>query len=185
MSATGHTKPEWANETIRLDPYALPQRVAYDREGRRARFMLEASGATMKHDLSCGLPVSIALPTRAYKGVAARAFDNEDGSTTVTLELLHSDPALSVPLCVSDMVEDAAADWHSWSKRLGLPMLMVDQAGVATVVKQHSALVSRTPKPRRRRVSSLRHRPNFLRRRKSGMVGPAVRITAREIIART
>lgn len=184
MSAMGQ-KPEWANETIRLDPYALPQRVAYDRNGRRSRFTLETGGATMKHDLSCGLPVCIAMPKRAYQGVAARAFDNDDGTTTVTLELLHADPALSVPLCVSDSLDDAAADWHCWSKRMALPMLLVDQSGNATVVKEYSALVSRAPKPRRRRNSSFNRRPNFMRRRKPGMTGPVERITAREIIART
>ena len=127
----------------------------------------------------------MALPSKAFRGVAARAYENDDGSNTVTLELLHSDVDLSVPLCVSDTVEDAAADWHSWAKRLGLPMLLVDQNGNTTVVKNHTALSSQEPKPRRRRVSMMPNRPNFMRRRKVGMVGPVVRISANEIIART
>ena len=187
-------KPVWAGNDLRLDPYALPQKVAYDRggpklsgslRGNEVEFILNKEGAVMKRDLDCGLPLSMALPCKAFRGVAARAYENDDGSNTVTLELLHSDVDLSVPLCVSDTVEDAAADWHSWAKRLGLPMLLVDQNGNTTVVKNHTALSSQEPKPRRRRVSMMPNRPNFMRRRKVGMVGPVVRISANEIIART
>lgn len=187
-------KPNWANAELRLDPYALPQRVSYDRAPLSARgndqansveFTVDAKGAVMKGALGCGLPLSLALPNRAFQGVAARAFENNDGTTTVTLELYHSDAALSVPLMVTDMVEDAASDWHSWAKRLGLPMLMVDEIGNTTVVKDYGCLSSQAPKPRRRRASMLSQRPNFMRRRKMGMVGPVVRLTAREIIARS
>ena len=34
---------------------------------------------------------------------------DEDGNVTVTLELLHSDPMLSVPLLVADDLDDIAA----------------------------------------------------------------------------
>lgn len=187
-------KPVWAGRDLRLDPYALPQKVACDRRhptlsgatsSSQIEFTLNTKGAVMKCDLNCGLPVSMALPKAAFLGVAARAYENGDGSNTVTLELLHRDAELSVPLCVSDTVENAAADWHSWSRNLGLPMLLIDEGGNATVVNDHSGLTSRTPKPRRRRVSMLPNRPNFLRRRKMGMVGPAVVLKAHEIIART
>ncbi|MEE9313559.1 MAG: DUF6101 family protein [Rhizobiaceae bacterium] len=190
MSAL-NKKPTWANQTLRLDPYALPQKVSYGRatqsgatRGSQVEFTLDAEGAVMKRNLNCGLPLSMALPNRAFAGVAARAYENADGSNTVTLELLHFDADLSVPLCVADTVEEAAADWHSWAKKLGLPMLLIDSAGNATVVKDHSGVSSLAPKPRRRRNSMLNHRPNFLRRRKTGMIGPVVRINAREIIAR-
>ena len=186
-------KPIWASANMRLDPYSLPQHITYDRGGlalssgsrkTRVEFTLNAKGAVMKRDLDCGLPLSMALPKKAFMGVAARAYENEDGSSTVTLELLHHDREMSVPLCVSDMVEDAAADWHSWAKRLGLPMLLVDQNGNATIVKDHSGISSQNPKPRRRRASMMPARAKFLRRRKIGMVGPVVVLTAGEIIAR-
>ena len=197
MGAT-NKKPIWADDELRLDPYSLPQKMSYNRANKslsgashgqkantKVEFTLDAKGAVMKRDLNCGLPISMALPNRAFTGVAARAYENEDGSNTVTLELLHHDAELSVPLCVSDTVEDAAADWHSWAKNLGLPMLLVDINGHATVVKAHAGISSLAPKPRRRRASTLKHRPNFMRRRKMGMVGPVVRIKADEIIART
>ncbi len=189
---TLNTKPVWADAQMRVDPYALPQKIAYDRapisgsaRDRSFEFTLNDDGATLKCDMTCGLPLSLSLPKRAFMGVAARAFENEDGSNTVTLELMHRDSELSVPLCVSNAVEDTASDWHSWAKRLGLPMLMVDEAGEISVVQDHNGITSRTAKPRRRRAAMMKRRPNFMRRRKVGMVGPVVRISAREIIART
>ncbi len=192
MSAD-NKKPVWANREIRLDPYALPQEITYDRMKRElsgvsndnpVNFKLNTKGAVMKCDLDCGVPLSMSLPKNAFQGVAARAFENEDGTTTVTLELLHRDRALSVPLCVADTVEDAASDWHSWSRTLGLPMLLVDAAGNATTVKDPSGIASLGPRPRRRRQAMIKHRPNFMRRRKVGMIGPVVRVKADEIIAR-
>ncbi|EFL88847.1 DUF6101 family protein [Ahrensia sp. R2A130] len=176
-------KPEWADQPLRVDPFALPQTVQRN-DARRASYMVAASGTTVKTMVGGNLPLTMALPNRAFQGVAARAFENTDGSMTVTLELLHTDPALCVPLCVADTLEDAASDWHSWAKRLALPMLSIDHTGAVEVVKDAAGLVSRTPKPRRRRVSNIAHRPHFLRRRKPGMLGPVVRISGEELIAR-
>ncbi|MEM1318258.1 MAG: DUF6101 family protein [Pseudomonadota bacterium] len=176
-------RPQWADQPLRIDPFALPQTVQRS-DAERARYTVAAGGTTVKTTVGGNLPLSLALPNRAFQGVAARAFENADGTMTVTLELLHADPALCVPLCVADTLEDAAADWHSWARRLALPMLSVDHTGAVEVVKDAAGLVSRTPKPRRRRVANINHRPIFLRRRKPGMVGPVVRITGKELIAR-
>jgi len=183
-------KPQWAQAQMRLDPYQMPQRVAFDRASINPRaasvaVTLDSKGAVMKRELECGLPLSLALPTRSFEGVAARAFENSDGSTTVTLELFHRDNELSVPLCVSDEVEETACDWHSWARALNLPMLMIDEAGNANVVKDAGLVAAPTPTARRRRVTSIKYRPNFLRRRKTGIVGEVVKLNAREIIART
>ena len=183
-------KPEWAQGDIRLDPGALPQRLNFSRVIKDTRvqspveFTVNDRGAVMKQVLESGLPLSMALPTASFRGVAARAYENEDGSGTVTLELLHSDAHLCVPLCVSDTIEQAADDWRDWSKTLGLPMLLIDELGEIHQVDQKVGITSRTPKARRRRVSMLKRRPNFLRRRKTGMIGPVVRLSAEEIIAR-
>ncbi len=187
-------KPEWAGHDLRLDPHALPQRVSYQRSkstrtqsvsGSAIEFILDDKGAVVKCNLACGVPLSMALPSRAFQGVAARTFENEDGSYTVTLELLHSDSELSVPLCVSATIEDAAADWHCWSERLGLPMLVIEEDGRASVVRTGAGMTSRAGSMRRRKFTAVKWRPNFLRRRKSGRLGPVVKISAREIIART
>ena len=182
-------RPDWASKQMHVDPYQLPQKVAYDRASINPRaaavdVTLDSKGAVMKRELECGLPLSLALPARAFEGVAARAFENEDGTTTVTLELRHADSELSVPLCVSEAVEDAACDWHSWARALKLPMLMIDEAGNANLVKDAGLTVSQAPSPRRRRVTSMKNRPNFLRRRKTGSVGEFRKLEANEIIAR-
>ena len=183
--------PHWAQADLRLDPYKLPQRLNFERQGanrleaREVSIKLDKQGAVLKQELDCGLPLSLSLPSRAFEGVAARAYENEDGTTTVTLELRHADPELSVPLCVSANVEDSAADWHSWSRALNLPMLMVDSAGHVEIVKDAGLMTTNEPRPRRRRVGTMKRRPNFLRRRQVGRVGPVVKLDPAEIIART
>lgn len=179
------TKPEWAGFELRLNPGQFPQKVCYAGREERAEITvtLDSRGAVMKKVLQkSGLPLSIALPARAFKGVAARAIDHGDGSVTVTLELHHSDPELSVPLLVAHDLADIAADWRMWSEIYDIPMLMVEADGVARTLE-----VEREPMPaRRRRGSFVAHRrPRFLVRRTAGKLGIRMKIEGREIIART
>ena len=174
-----NTKPAWAMNDIALDPYAAAQDVRWTDGRRTATARLTGKGASVRTALPCGLPVGLAMPRAAFEGVAARAFENEDGSFTVTLELLHADPALCVPLLVSNDPEAAARDWRSWSRNMGLPMVMATEEGTVRVDDAPAMAYGR---PRRR--TGARHRPNFLRRRRTGMVGASVKLEAREIIAR-
>ncbi|MEL6946110.1 MAG: DUF6101 family protein [Pseudomonadota bacterium] len=179
----------WGVQTLRMNPYALPQSVQFAAVSNSANgdvlYTVDHGGAVMKRTLSCGLPVSMSVPKACFEGVVARTFETDSGETSVSLELLHSDIALSVPLCVSKSLEEVAADWHSWSNTLGLPMLLEDERGVLVTVKQRAGVESRTAKPRRRRIAGVRHRPNFLRRRRTPMIGPVEVLRAEEIIART
>ena len=106
-------KPVWAGRNMRLDPFRLPQAVSYatrDEQGD-VTFMIDQRGAVIRRVLEkSGLPATIFLPARAFRGVAARALEDSDGNVTVTLELLHNDPQLSVPLLVADDLDDIAAD---------------------------------------------------------------------------
>ena len=172
-------RPEWCDEAITLDPYAGAQSVIW-REGRANVQARIASGyVVVRRDLECGVPLKLRLPAKGFEGVAARAFENEDGSCSVTLELLHADRALNVPLLVSDDAEGAARDWRSWARNLRLPMLIASEAGHVVVEGDAPA-----PFPRRRRHTVSKHRPNFLRRRRAGRPGAVVKLEAREIIAR-
>ena len=98
-------KPVWAGRNMRLDPFRLPQVVSYatrDDHGD-VTSTIDHRGAVIRRTLEMsGLPAIIALPATAFRGVAARAMEDEDGNVTVTLELLHNDPMLSVPLLVAD-----------------------------------------------------------------------------------
>jgi len=177
-------RPSWASEDLRIDPFALPQTVRVSDKEQAVDYTVDRAGSVMKRMLSCGLPVSMSVPKDCFDGVAARTFECDDGSTTATLELLHSDPALSVPLRASSSLEDVAADWHSWAQRMGLPMLLVDERGELIAVKGKPGVTSRTVKARRRRIAGPKHRPNFLRRRKTPIIGPVEILRAEEIIAR-
>ena len=115
------------SSNMRLDPWQLADRIVQKTDNGSC-WMLDRQGAVLKRRLPSGLDISLALPRRAFKGVAARAVEHEDGSYTVSLELLHHDRELCVPLLISNDMFDVAADWHVWSRLFGLPMLMIGSA---------------------------------------------------------
>lgn len=182
-------KPVWAGSDMRLDPLRLPQVVTYattDEQGD-VLFTIDKRGAVIKRWLERSrLPVTIALPARAFRGVAARALEDDTGHVTVTLELHHADPQLSVPLLVAHDLDDVAADWRAWAEAYALPMLLVEADGVARTLEDTIGGLKAAPaKPRRKRASSTPRRPRFLARRKSGNLGLRLVVDGEEIIART
>ncbi|MBX3576034.1 MAG: hypothetical protein KF723_02410 [Rhizobiaceae bacterium] len=181
-------KPVWAGRHMRLDPLRLPQIVSYasrDDFGD-VTFTIDQRGAVIRRVLAVsGLAATVALPARAFRGVAARAIEDGEGNVTVTLELMHGDPMLSVPLLVADNLEDIAADWRLWAEAYRLPMLLVEADGVARTLEESIGAVKKAPMQQRRkgRVSTTR-RPRFLARRKSGNLGLRLVVDGEEIIAR-
>lgn len=182
-------KPVWAGSNMRLDPFRLPQMVSYatsDAYGD-VEFTIDARGARIVRTLSkSGLPVTVALPANAFRGVAARAIEDETGQVTVTLELHHNDPMLTVPLLVASDLDDVAADWRAWADAYRLPMLLVEADGVARALDESIGPVKVAPPLERRkgRVSAQR-RPRFLARRKTGNLGLRLVVGGEEIIARS
>lgn len=124
---------------MRLDPFRMPQVVSYatrDDQGDVV-FSIDQRGATIRRVLAhSGLPVTLAIPARLFRGVAARAMEDETGNVTVTLELLHHDPMLSVPLLVADDLDDVAADWRAWAEAYNLPMMLVEADGEARTLEE-------------------------------------------------
>ena len=180
-------KPDWAETTLRLDPTRFPQQFTYAMHGASSdvTITIDERGAVMRKILpSSGLPLSIALPARAFKGVAARAIDHGNGEVTVTLELHHDDPSLCIPLLVAHDLCDIAADWRSWAASFRIPMLMVEADGVARPLDDNLTVGSRPAKPRRRHSYFADRRPRFLVRRTTGKLGVQMKIDGREIIAR-
>lgn len=181
-------KPAWAGAQLRLDPGRFPQQVSYasrqDRDG--VTFTLDRRGAVLRKVLpQSGLPLSVALPVRAFKGIAARAMDHGDGTLTVTLELHHEDSELCVPLLVAHDLTDIAADWNAWSEVYGLPMLMIESDGSATSLdEQLGPIKTGSTKPRRRHSFFAGRRPRFLVRRSNGKLGVRMVVCGEEIIAR-
>ena len=181
-------KPAWAGSTLRLDPKRFPQQVTYalrEAEGD-VTITIDQRGAVLRKILpQSRLPLSIALPAKAFKGVAARAIDHGNGLVTVTLELHHDDPDLCIPLLVAHDLDDIAADWRSWAEAFGIPMLMVEADGVARELGAHfQPETARIAPPRRRHSFFAARRPRFPMRRKTGSLGVSMTIKGREIIAR-
>lgn len=180
-------RPEWANVPIRLDPAAADRKQSFDLMdgGERVSYRIDRRGAVISRVLQrSGVPMSIALPPRAFKGVAARAMEDDAGEVTVTLELHHEDHKLSVPLLVASDLFDVAADWRGWADLFGLPMLMVEADGTVRPLEETlGAIRAAHAAPRRR--SARARRPRFLARRKPGGLGMRMVISGEEIIART
>ena len=180
--------PVWAGRNMRLDPFRLPQVVSYatrDDFGD-VTFTIDQRGAIVKRILQMsGLPATVVLPANAFRGVAARAMEDSDGTVTVTLELLHNDPMLSVPLLVADNLEDVAADWRAWADAYRLPMLLIEADGVARTLEESLgvAIKALPPQDRRKRRVTPQRRPRFLMRRKTGNLGLRLVISGEEIIA--
>lgn len=167
-------KPVWAGRMMRLDPSNLPQIISYRshddlgevvltvrRRGVRVRRLLEKSL----------LPVTFVLPPNAFMGVAARAIE-ENGEVLVTLELMHADPKLSVPLLVASDLGDVASDWRVWSEIYGLPMLLVEANGEVSRLEDAINGIAVRKEPRRRNGA---RRIRFLSR-KRGRQALGVRI---------
>ncbi|MGE3306577.1 MAG: DUF6101 family protein, partial [Rhizobiaceae bacterium] len=160
-------KPVWAGRELRLDPFRLPQAVTYATRDDLSDvvFTIDPRGAVIKRTLErSGLPVTVVLPARAFRGVAARAIEDAEGNVTVTLELLHADPMLSVPLLVAHDLEDVAADWRAWAEAYGLPMLLIEADGVARTLEESLGECIKTLPAQDRRKPRLtaNRRPRFL-----------------------
>ncbi len=168
-------KPVWASREIRLDPSQFPQSISYASTGEQedVTFTINERGAVLRRVLpSSGLPMSVALPAHVFLGVTARAVEDEHGLITVTLELMHEDPQMSVPLLVAHDLDDVAADWHAWANAYKLPMLLVEADGVARPVHDTIGGVTASASTERRQgQEQRRRRPRFLARRKTGSLG--------------
>jgi len=181
-------KPVWAGRNMRLDPFRLPQVVSYatrDEQGD-VTFVIDKRGATIRRVLKMsGLPATIVLPARAFRGVAARAIEDSEANVTVTLELLHNDPQLCVPLLVADDLDDIAADWRAWAEEYRLPMLLIEADGIARTLEESLGAVKTAPSKERRKRRPLQpRRPRFLARRRTGDLGLRLVVDGEEIIAR-
>jgi len=173
---------------MRLDPFHLPQAVSYASQDDFGEVMITigARGVRMRRLLDRShLPVTFALPPAAFRGVAARAIEDGGGEVTITLELLHTDPKLSVPLLVAGNLDDVAADWRAWADAYRLPMLLVEADGVARTLEESLGQVKTWPAKDRRQGRAVRQRrPRFLARRRQGTLGLRLIVDGEEIIAR-
>ena len=170
QTATSGINPAGSSRALRLDPLSLP--VSFNAHDTRAdggvRQIELHRERVVLHRAIHGMRMAINVRVRDFLGVALRGIDDAQA-----LVLVHRDPSLTIPLCVSSDREEIASAWRMWSEIFALPQLPEDK----------------TPEPaqRRRRHNAIRaRRPKFLVRRRSGaLLNPAnVHQDEREIIAR-
>jgi Family of unknown function (DUF6101) len=180
-----------SSRTSRLDPFSLPVRFEAPDEsadGRRRVIDLHRERVVVRRSLR-GMRMAVNLPVAAFRGVAIRLSGNPNGPpTAIAVVLEHGDPALSLPLFSSSVTDDVVAEWQSWGRVLGLPLLVAERDGtLREPFARLGAVRVETPTWRRRRRTVIaRRRPALLLRRRTVKPSypPAIYCGEREIIAR-
>jgi len=186
----GRTLPAGSGRGQRLDPFSLPVRfeAADGRSDERVRQIeLHRERVVVRRTLH-GMRMALNLPVSAYRGVALRLLPPDSGrSAAAAVVLEHDDPSLSLPLFAAGDSEDIIAEWQSWARVLGRPLLVDDaRGGLREPFPMLGNVRVGQPSLRRRRRSGLRRRrPSILLRRKPGRSGDMiVHRSEHEIIAR-
>ena len=162
--------PAGSSRALRLDPLSLPLR--FDAQDARAdggvrQIELHRERVVLRRAVQ-GMRMAVKIRVSDFLGVALRGLDDAQ-----MLVLVHRDPSLNIPLCVSSDAEETNSAWQMWSEIFALPQLPEDSR--------------REPAVRRRRHNAIRaRRPKFLVRRRAGdLLNPAnIHQGEREIIAR-
>ena len=170
QTTTSGSNPAGSSRALRLDPLSLPLSFhAHDTraDGGVRRIELHRERVVL-HRAVQGMRMAVNISVSDFLGVALRGLDDAQ-----MLVLVHRDPSLTIPLCVSSDREEIASAWQMWSEIFALPLLTED--------------AQREPAARRRRHNTIRaRRPKFLVRRRAGdLLNPAnIHQDEREIIAR-
>jgi hypothetical protein len=170
QTAKSGINPAGSGRALRLDPLSLP--VSFNAHDARAdgcvrQIELYRERVVMRRAVK-GMQMAVNVRVSDFRGIALRGID--DAQMVV---LLHRDPSLTIPLCVSEDANEIATAWQVWSDTFALPQLQ-DEA-------------SREPAPRRRRHNVIRtRRPKFLVRRRAGAAAKEAKVHRgeHEIIAR-
>jgi hypothetical protein len=170
QTATSGINPAGSSRALRLDPLSLP--VSFNAHDTRAdggvrNIELHRERVVLRRAIH-GMQMAVNVRVSDFLGVALRGIDDAQ-----MLVLVHRDPSLTIPLCVSSNGEELAEAWRMWSEIFALPQLPEDEV--------------REPTQRRRRHNAIRgRRPKFLVRRRGGdLLNPAnLHGGEREIIAR-
>jgi hypothetical protein len=169
QTSSSGINPAGSSRALRLDPLSLP--VSFDAHDIRAdggvrQIELHRERVVLRRALH-GMRMAVNVRVSDFLGIALRAADDVQ-----MLALVHRDPSLTIPLCVTSDYDEIATAWQLWSDILKLPLL---------------AEKTTEPAQRRRRHNVIRtRRPKFLMRRRSGdpLAPTNVHRDEREIIAR-
>jgi hypothetical protein len=176
---------------LRLDPFTLPIRFAVSDKSADecVRFVELSRERVVLRRAVRGIKMAVNLPVAIYLGVAVRMEPPAgDAPGTVSIVLEHRDPALSLPLFSATDGADIVAEWQSWGRVLGMPLLVAEADGrLREPLDRIGVLIVAPPARRRRRRSMIaKRRPTLPLRRIAGVVRtvPVVHRDECEIIAR-
>jgi hypothetical protein len=183
--------PAGSSRAVRLDPFSLPVRFeAADAaaDERRCVVDLHRERVVLRRSVR-GMRMALNMPVTAFRGIAIRLCGETDKTpNAIAVVLEHADPALSLPLFSSPESDDIVAEWQSWGRVLGLPLLVaVGEGQLREPFARLGTIRVEAPTWRRRRRSAIaRRRPSRLLRRRTGKLPktPLVHRGEREIIAR-
>jgi hypothetical protein len=187
----GGPMPAGASRAERLDPFSLPIRFAVSDTAadQRVRLVELTRERVVVRRAVRGIKMAVKVPVAAYLGVAIRMQPPEsDRPGTVSIMLEHRDPGLSLPLYCAPDGNDVVAEWQSWARVLGRPLLVSEADGRLREPFAHIGAVTVAPptQRRRQRTAIRRRRPSLPLRRRAGvtMATACVHRGEREIIAR-
>ncbi len=181
-----------SGRALRLDPFSLPVRFeAADEaaDGRRRVVDLHRERVVLRRSVR-GMRMALNMPVAAYRGVSIRlSGEINQPPTSIAVVLEHDDPALSLPLFSSPVADDIVAEWQSWGRVLGLPLLVAETDGALRepFARMGGVRIEAPAWRRRRRSAIARRRPSRLLHRRPGALAtspPSVHRDEREIIAR-
>ena len=155
-----------SSRTLRLDPFSLPVRfeAADEAADEQLRIVdLHRERVVLRRSVR-GMRMALNLPVAAFRGVAIRLTGEADQTpSAIAVVLEHGDPALSLPLSPRAESEDIVAEWQSWGRVLGLPLLVAERDGSLRepfarlgAVRDRSADLAPPPPHRDRPPPSLR-----------------------------
>jgi Family of unknown function (DUF6101) len=188
IKAAGLAPAAGSSRALRLDPHRLPVRykAADERADNRSRIVEIDHDRVLLHRSVSGVEMRLCIPLDAFSGVAVRVLDWESADV-IAITLEHPDPALTIALYRAKGFEDSAAEWQSWGRVLGLPLLIEDIDGtLRRPVQMIGALMQGKMAVRRRRKTPLRKRRPYFSARRRGFgsgIAPAMHRFEREIIA--
>ena len=180
-----------SSRALRLDPFTLPVRFEAADEAADARLCvvdLHRERVVVRRSVR-GMRMALNMPVASFRGVAIRLCGEAGRApNAIAVVLEHPDPALSLPLFAAPESDDIVAEWQSWGRVLGLPLLVAEGDGhFREPFARIGALRIAAPTWRRRRRSAIaRRRPTIPLRRQPGKPSdsPAIHRREREIIAR-
>jgi hypothetical protein len=179
-----------SGRAARLDPFSLPVRFeAADEaaDGHRRVVDLHRERVVLRRSVG-GIRMALNMPVASYRGVAIRLTGEGPYPTAITVVIEHDDPALSLSVFSSAESDDIVAEWQSWGRVLGLPLLVAERDGTLRepFARLGAVRVAQPAWRRRRRSAVAKRRPPRLMRRRAGKLpeAPVVHRGEREIIAR-